>query len=98
DDQLEAVADVIARVRTGEEVVCGVGCGGPMTPGGEVVSPLNIPAWRGLPLRDRLRAIVGIDVFVDNDAKALALGEGWRGAAAGVRDFIAIVVSTGIGG
>jgi glucokinase len=28
----------------------------------------------------------------------LALGEGWRGAAAGVDDFIAMVVSTGVGG
>jgi glucokinase len=35
---------------------------------------------------------------VENDAKALALGEGWRGAAAGVRNFLAMVVSTGVGG
>jgi glucokinase len=28
----------------------------------------------------------------------LALGEGWRGAAAGERNFIAMVVSTGVGG
>jgi len=31
-------------------------------------------------------------------AKALALGEGWVGAAAGERDFLAMVVSTGVGG
>jgi len=37
-------------------------------------------------------------VRIDNDAKALARGEGWLGAAAGVRDYIAMVVSTGIGG
>ena len=78
--------------------VCGVGCGGPMRAGGAEVSPLNIPAWRGFPLRGRLRQITGLPVFVDNDAKALALGEGWRGAAAGERDFIAMVVSTGVGG
>ena len=78
--------------------VCGVGCGGPMTPGGEAVSPLNIPAWRGYPLRARLADATGLSVYVDNDAKALALGEGWRGAAAGVDNFIAMVVSTGIGG
>ncbi len=35
---------------------------------------------------------------MDNDAKALAVGEGWLGAAAGERNFIAMVVSTGIGG
>ena len=82
----------------GEVVVCGVGCGGPMTPGGEEVSPLNIPAWRRFPLRARLAAATGLPTFVDNDAKALALGEGWRGAAAGEDNFIAMVVSTGVGG
>jgi glucokinase len=78
--------------------VVGVGCGGPMSAGGELVSPLNIPAWRSFPLRDRLAAHTRRSVYVDNDAKALALGEGWLGAAAGERDFIAMVVSTGVGG
>ncbi|MDQ3979402.1 MAG: ROK family protein [Actinomycetota bacterium] len=82
----------------GEIVVCGVGCGGPMSPGGEEVSPLNIPGWRDFPLRSRLAAATDVPTFVDNDAKALALGEGWRGAAEGEANFIAMVVSTGVGG
>jgi glucokinase len=82
----------------GEVDVCGVGCGGPMARGGETVSPLNIPAWRGFPLRARVREATGLATFVDNDAKALALGEGWTGAAAGRPDFLAMVVSTGVGG
>ena len=82
----------------GDVVVCGVGCGGPMAPGGETVSPLNIPAWRDFPLRARLAEATGAPTFVDNDAKALALGEGWRGAAAGQANFLAMVVSTGVGG
>jgi glucokinase len=69
-----------------------------MSAGGEDVSPLNIPAWRRFPLRSRLAEATGLPTFVDNDAKALALGEGWRGAAAGERNFIAMVVSTGVGG
>jgi len=89
---------LIDGVRAGDEVACGVGCGGPMTPGGERVSPLNIPAWRGFPLRERVSVATGLTTFVDNDAKALALGEGWRGAARGVEDFLAMVVSTGVGG
>lgn len=93
-----ALLAVVAEVRTGDEVVCGVGCGGPMEPGGEAVSPLNIPAWRQFPLRSRLAEAVGVPTFVDNDAKALALGEGWRGAARGSSDFLAMVVSTGVGG
>jgi glucokinase len=78
--------------------VVGVGCGGPMARHGESVSPLNIPAWRGFPLRRRLAEMTGLPVFVDNDAKALALGEGWLGAAEESRNFIAMVVSTGVGG
>jgi glucokinase len=69
-----------------------------MTRGGAAVSPLNIPGWRRFPLRERLSDELGLLTFVDNDAKALALGEGWRGAARGERDFLAMVVSTGVGG
>lgn len=100
DHLLEVAAGLLARVRVGypDAEVCGVGCGGPMSPGGEEVSPLNIGAWRSFPLRRRLAASTGLATFVDNDAKALALGEGWRGAAAGQSNYIAMVVSTGVGG
>ncbi|MBA3655523.1 MAG: ROK family protein, partial [Actinobacteria bacterium] len=89
---------LVEDVRTGDETVVGVGCGGPMAHGNQLVSPLNIPAWRDFPLRERLAAATGLPVFVDNDAKALALGEGWIGAARGRDNFIAMVVSTGVGG
>ena len=92
------LADLVSEVRRGDEVVVGVGCGGPMEPDGTSVSPLNIPAWTGFPLRGRLADVTGLPVHVDNDAKALALGEGWVGAARGSRDFLAMVVSTGVGG
>jgi len=106
------VADLVeiaagAAATMGTVVTCGVGCGGPMSPDGEAVSPLNIPAWRGFPLRDRLSQVLarhettrGVTdrLRIDNDAKALALGEGWLGAAKGERNYLAMVVSTGIGG
>jgi glucokinase len=95
---LAALLDAAAEVRGGDEAACGVGCGGPMAPGGVEVSPLNIPAWRRFPLRQRLVEALGLPVHVDNDAKALALGEGWVGAAVGMRDYLAMVVSTGVGG
>ncbi|MFN0029381.1 MAG: ROK family protein [Acidimicrobiales bacterium] len=77
--------------------VIGVGCGGPMAPGGETVSPLNIAPWRLFPLRSRLTDRFGLPVFVDNDAKALTRAEGWLGAAQGERNYLARVVSTGVG-
>jgi glucokinase len=92
------LVDLVAASRRGDEVVVGVGCGGPMAPGGVTVSPLNIPAWREFPLRARLVEETGLAVHIDNDAKALARGEGWVGAARGARDYLAMVVSTGVGG
>ena len=83
--------------RTGACAV-GIGCGGPMDAHGEHVSPLNIPAWRDFPLRARLAAYTNLPAWLDNDAKAIALGEGWCGAAQGVRDYLAMTVSTGVGG
>jgi glucokinase len=98
EEMWAVLADLVGAVRAGDEQVVGVGSGGPMTPGGERVSPLNIPAWRDFPLRGRLAGLTGLPVHVDNDAKALALGEGWVGAARGARDYVAMVVSTGVGG
>jgi glucokinase len=93
------IGDMQGRVGAEDQVaVCGVGCGGPMSPGGEEVSPLNITGWRGFPLRRRVAEVTGLPTYVDNDAKALALGEGWIGAAKGHEDFIGMVVSTGVGG
>ncbi|MEV0662506.1 ROK family protein [Actinomadura luteofluorescens] len=77
----------------------GVGCGGPMTWPAAEVSPLNIPAWRGFPLRERLRArYPGLPVRIHNDAVCVAIGEHWLGAGRGHDNVLGMVVSTGVGG
>ncbi|MEU9017623.1 ROK family protein [Actinomadura sp. NPDC048394] len=77
----------------------GCGCGGPMTWPAAEVSPLNIPAWRGFPLRERLRdRYPGLPVRVHNDAVCVAIGEHWRGAGRGRSNLLGMVVSTGVGG
>ena len=97
----EAVDQQITRARQHHRmspVAVGVGCAGPITVGVETVSPLNIFAWRDFPLRERLAASTSLPVYGDLDAKALALAEGWLGAAQGKQNFLAMVVSTGVGG
>ena len=81
-----------------ELVGCGVGCGGPMSPDGELVSTLHISEWRDFPLRSKLQELTQMPVYIDNDAKALVQGEVWCGAVAGQTDVIGMVVSTGVGG
>ena len=99
DGLISAIVAMIQRVIGTERVdVIGVGCAGPMTIGGEEVSPLNIAAWRDFPLRQSLRTALGREVFIDGDARALALAEGAFGAAKGDRSYLSMVVSTGVGG
>src|SRR5690349_17653862 len=40
----------------------------------------------------------GLPVVVENDANCVALAEGWTGAAAGLRHYLALTLGTGIGG
>jgi glucokinase len=98
---LVALADRVlaaGRSRPADLVGIGVGCGGPMVYPEGRVSPLNIPAWRDFPLRAALQERYGRPALVDNDAKALALGEHWVGAGRGARCLLGMVVSTGVGG
>ncbi len=76
----------------------GVGCGGPMQwPAGEV-SPLNLPGWRGFPLRARLQQrYPEVPVRLHNDAVALVAAEHWQGAGRGYGHVMAMVVATGVG-
>ncbi len=100
-DIAEAVQQKLARAREHHgdaPLTVGVACAGPSAHNLEAVSPLNIPQWRDFPLRNRLVEITGLPVFGDGDAKALALAEGWVGGARGVDNFMAMVVSTGVGG
>ena len=79
-------------------VVMGVGSAGPITNNVASVSPLNIRAWVEFQLQHKLVEVSGLPVFGDGDAKALALAEGWLGAAKGRNNFMAMVVGTGVGG
>jgi glucokinase len=98
-DLFDATVALVRRVRGDDQVkVLGVGCAGPMTRGGESVSPLNIPSWRDFPLRQSLRDALELEVFIDGDARALALAEGTYGAAHDVTSYLSMVVSTGVGG
>jgi glucokinase len=82
DDLITAIIELFRRVMSeGPVAVVGVGCAGPMSRGGEEVSPLNIPQWRAFPLRRTLSEALGLDVFVDGDARAPALADGAFGAA-----------------
>jgi glucokinase len=77
----------------------GIGCAGPIDATAGTVSPINIAAWRGFPLRDRIAAAMpGVPVRLAGDGVCMALGEHWRGAGRGANFLLGMVVSTGVGG
>ncbi|MFF2273179.1 ROK family protein [Agromyces sp. NPDC058136] len=106
DDLDAAVAEVVGATRASlpddaELAGLGAGVAGPIDVATGRVSPLNVPAWRGHPLRDRLVDLVpGVPVVLRIDGLCIALAEHWVGAAAGTRgeNLMGMVVSTGVGG
>lgn len=92
------VCNAVLSQAPGAVRALGVGCSGPMRwPAGDV-SPVNIPGWRGFPLRDRLAEEFDLPTRVHNDAICLVIGEALAGAGRGRSDVLGMVVSTGVGG
>ncbi len=54
--------------------------------------------WRGVHLGAILNEATGLRVVVENDVRAMALAESWRGCARGVKDYVYLFVGPGIGG
>ncbi|MCU1406658.1 MAG: sugar kinase [Glaciihabitans sp.] len=77
----------------------GVGAAGPIEAADDLVSPLNLPQWRGYPLRALIAAEVpGVDVTMRVDGLCITLAEHWVGAARGYNNVMGMIVSTGVGG
>ena len=78
---------------------CGVGCGGPIDPARrDGVAAAHPDAGSASRCAAAVEELTGLPVVVDNDAKALALAEAGAAPAAGVDDFVGVVVGTGVGG
>lgn len=77
----------------------GIGSAGPVDVANGLVSPLNLPVWRGFALRELVQAEVpGVHVEFRMDGLCIALAEHWVGAARGYDNIMGMIVSTGIGG
>lgn len=98
------IAGEIKKLLAGEKIstsqIKGLGIGVPgqvLPEKGLVVSSPNLPRWKNFQIKKPLEKLLKIPVFLDNDAKAAALGELYFGAGQGQKDFLYVTVSTGIG-
>ena len=100
-----ALASVCGRAAdaatAGSHRIIGVGIGtaGPLLRAGTSISPLNMPGIRDFVLAPSVEQVAaGAPVRIALDGTCITLAEHRHGALEGVRNGIAMVVSTGIGG
>jgi len=102
DEAAEHIASAIdaalaAAGATRDDVrAVGVGVPGRVDTDTGVVSLAVNLGWHRLPLRERLEAILGVPVGIENDVRAAAAGILDRRTLGDVRDFIYLSVGTGI--
>lgn len=75
----------------------GIGIPGPVNDKGEVSVAVNLH-WGFKAVAKELGEMTGLPAMAGNDANVAALGEAWKGAAAGARNVIVITLGTGVGG
>lgn len=64
---------------------------------GEVLGSGQVPALRGSRFVQSLGSSLGRDVLIDNDSRALALGEKWFGSGRGAQTFASVQTGSGLG-
>ncbi|MEN9801753.1 MAG: hypothetical protein RLZ37_878 [Actinomycetota bacterium] len=75
---------------------CGVSISGPVNVRKGTAAPLNISTWKDFPLANSVAELTGTRTVIDNEAKALARGEAWVGAAVGESDFLAVYIGSSV--
>ncbi|MGV9679548.1 ROK family protein [Nocardia sp. NPDC003482] len=97
----EACRGLLVEVAGAERVsAVGIGSAGPVDVRSGVASPLNIPEWRGgFPIVAAVQELFpGAVIRFAIDGACLALAEHHLGGLRGLRDGLAMTVSSGIGG
>ena len=98
-DVAETINAKLAEKNIDKADVEGVGIGipGPINSRGEAACAVNL-YWGFTPVAQILGDLTGLKALAGNDANVAALGEAWKGAAAGAQNIIMITLGTGVGG
>lgn len=98
-DLIDAIVAMVNELRAGKEIqAVGVAIAGFIDAAqSEVIYSPNL-SLRNEPLKAKLEAKLGVDVFVENDANAAGWAEYRFGAGQGSKHMMMITVGTGVGG
>lgn len=93
---LQKIVEMVNALRT-EKPLLGVGVAVPSPVVDGCLSQQILPAWKGVHLQSVLEGMLGVRVFVGNDANLGALAERWWGNCHAVDDFVFVKMATGVG-
>ncbi len=95
---LELLSSLTRTVSKGGRIrAIGASAGGPLDHASGVVSPLHMPEWRDVPLKQIFQDTFGAPFFVDVDTNTAALAE-YRFGGHQVDRLLYVTLSTGMGG
>jgi glucokinase len=97
---VEKLRRLAARENLPWERVAGVGystAGMMDVQSGIIFSSPNQGSWRDVPFGALLKSAFGLPAWIEMDANAAAIGEGWMGHGAGADYFVHVIIGTGIG-
>lgn len=98
---IAVMAELIQQLQvacTGQLTGVGIGMAGLIdAQQGLVVTSPNLPTWKDVPICQLLSEQVGLPVAIDNDVRAMAMGELRYGAGQGCQDMICLTLGTGVG-
>ena len=97
---LQAIAELVRRAKiiSGDVAGVGVATPGSENPQTQLHRNANSTCLNGMPLRQDLQGLIGVQVLTANDANCFALSEAIDGAGSGAPIVFGVILGTGCGG
>jgi glucokinase len=96
------ISDLIGDYRIHQKDIGGLGISAPGVIDLETNTTLFLPnlytGWRNVPVGERMKSYLGLDVAMLNDVRAITFGEWAFGAGKGVDSMACFAIGTGVGG
>ena len=96
------ISDLINEIHIEKSEIGGLGISAPGMIDLETNTTLFLPnlysEWRNIPVGERMKAYLGLDVAMLNDVRAITFGEWAFGAGKGVDSMACFAIGTGVGG
>lgn len=94
---IKKMSDEVSLGKVAEKAIFGLP--GPLNSQRDaLVNAPNLPLWINKPIKSELESALNIQVFLENDAALVGIGEAVEGAGKGFKIVAYITVSTGVGG